>query len=633
MILRRRLDQAGYDELDGLESLGGEDLGFLLRFVFRDATISGSQAQGEDDNLTSFERVDLTGRGLLTIPIALHWHASNIVTLNLSKNPHVDLPSDFIQSCTVLRELRLCHSAIKKVPQSVRQIHSLHSLDISCNRIIDVDSAGLDKIPELRDIRVQNNRLYSLPQYFAAMSSLKYLNISNNKFEQFPDVLCRMKSLVDLDVSFNLISVFPPQMGQLVHLERLIIVGNRISQFPREVEGLISLQELDCRRNLITDLSPVFRVPKLEILRVENNNVHEIELAAGSYLKRLIVSGNDRLISFKVPSELNDSMPYLLTILDLSRCMISSLDDLALSQLKTLTSLKFDHNQIRSIPDAVCQLPALTHLSGSNNSLDGLPTAIGQLASLQSLHVHNNNIKAIPSSIWQCQDLVEFNASSNLISIWHDFTPESVITVQIPEAERKPSTAGLPTTTGMTAWTGPPLALSLQRLYLADNRLSDDIFQSLSVMKELRILNLSFNDIYELPPLRLQMFAQLCELYVSGNKLTSLPGEDLSRLNKLKVLFLNANKLQTLPTELRKVTTLESLDVGNNQLKYNIANWQFDWNWWVTICLSYGFFSVLMFFFNNAGTSIMPYDISICPGTSGWRSRAPGHPRIMGDNA
>ena len=41
MILRRRLEQAGYVEADDPDTLGGEDLGFLLRFVFRNASLGG----------------------------------------------------------------------------------------------------------------------------------------------------------------------------------------------------------------------------------------------------------------------------------------------------------------------------------------------------------------------------------------------------------------------------------------------------------------------------------------------------------------------------------------------------------------------------------------------------------------
>jgi hypothetical protein len=34
-IVRRRLEQAGYEAADGLEKMGGDDLTFLLKFVYK----------------------------------------------------------------------------------------------------------------------------------------------------------------------------------------------------------------------------------------------------------------------------------------------------------------------------------------------------------------------------------------------------------------------------------------------------------------------------------------------------------------------------------------------------------------------------------------------------------------------
>ncbi|KAG8696571.1 cysteinyl-tRNA synthetase, partial [Ceratobasidium sp. 394] len=336
LIMRRRLEQAGYDDIDQLETIGGEDLRFLLRFVYRSVDLGGPGIDEEELSFDTFERVDLTGRGLPTVPILLHRHASTITFLNLSKNPLVDLPLDFIQGCDELRELPL-----------------------------------------------------------------------------------------------------PASLG-------------------------------------------------------------------------------------------------------------------------TLTSL--------------------TVLSCTNNELAGLPDSIGALQKLNRLNIRNNNVREVPVGIWYCEALQEINCSSNLLQLWPD--------PPVPNGERKGSGAGLPDS-GAGASTGTsnaaarplPLALSLQRLLLADNQLLDDVFHPLAVLRDLRVLNLSFNQISEMPSFRLQTFAQLEELYLSGNRLTSFPADDLERLQKLNVLFLNANKLQTLPAELRKVKKLTSLDVGSNVLKYNMANYPFDWNW------------------------------------------------------
>ncbi|EGO00435.1 hypothetical protein SERLA73DRAFT_160301 [Serpula lacrymans var. lacrymans S7.3] len=533
-IVRRRLEHAGYDQADSLDFLGGEDMTFLMKFIYKTHLLGPT---AEDLTFDEFEYVDLTGRAIPAIPIVLHQNASSIIYLNLSRNPMVEIPLDFLQACTTLRELRLCNMAMKKVPSSVRHTASLHRLDLSCNRIMDLDDAGLDRIPELTNLKLQNNRIEKLASYFPGMRSLKYLNISNNMFSHFPSVICEMPSLVDLDVSFNTITELPDKIGLLKKLERLVILGNQVSKLPDECAALVSLRVLDCRRNGISDLSPV---------------------------------------------------PYPLTSLDISHAKLSSFSDLDLSQLSSLQHLKIDNNSFRSIPDSLGELSRLITLCCSNNQLDALPSSIGQLQRLETLEAHNNSLKELPETLWNCASLTLINVTSNLLETWHDppsvsVTPsvgvnlEAVSPSRPSYQERKMSSAA--SITSSTTSPLPSLAHSLERLYVGENRLTDEALPPLTILKELRVLNLSFNEIKQVPPSFLKNLVKLEELYLSGNNLTSIPIEDLHRLQNLTVLFLNGNQLQTLPRELVKIKNLSVIDVGSNLLKYNINNWEFDWNW------------------------------------------------------
>jgi adenylate cyclase len=120
---------------------------------------------------------------------------------------------------------------------------------------------------------------------------------------------------------------------------------------------------------------------------------------------------------------------------------------------------------------------------------------------------------------------------------------------------------------------------TLRHLYLADNRLQDEIFDELALLPEIRILNMSYNMLYDIPPRTLRRWSHLDELYLSGNDLSSLPAEDLDEISSLRVLHINCNKFQVLPAELAKVQKLAIMDVGSNLLKYNVSNWPYDWNW------------------------------------------------------
>ncbi|KAI9463354.1 hypothetical protein F5148DRAFT_1211616 [Russula earlei] len=610
-IVRRRLEQAGYDVADGLDTLGEGDLSFLMKFVYKSTVLGPAE---EDMIFTDYRNVDLTNKSLRTVPVALYGHAEDIKSLTLSRNPMLDIPGDFVQLCTSLQELRLSNMSIKKVPQSVQNFTTLMGLDLSSNRIGDINDIALYRLPDLQELRVQNNRMEKLPWYFPRLHMLRLLNISNNKFQDVPVEVCKMSGLEELDISFNMISQLPEDLQSLQRLKVLIVVGNRVARIPDSFRRLSSLAIFDCRRNNITELGAVSLLPNLEEVLVGHNDVQTLDLSSGPLLKRMNISHND-ITQISLALGPVGRIPVALTYLNVSSAKLSSLDDLALGQLTSLEELILDRNKFRAIPDSLGELSLLQSFSCSDNLIGALPSSIGRLQRLERLDVHNNNLTEFPAVLWNCGSLERINMTSNVIAHirlpslppsspaplppvvgTHESAFSSTLTLVPCPPDRKASTtamsstmtlvSGLPdrkaSTAGSIAPSSrllPPLVKSLQRLYLGENRLTDDALPVFMVLRELRVLNLSFNDFQELPRQFFKEVVQLEELYLSGNKLAGLPTEDLPRLSKLEVLYLNGNRLLTLPQELGKVTNLAVLDVGSNGLRYNISNWEFDWNW------------------------------------------------------
>ena len=528
--------------------------------------------QEEESSYDSFEFIDVAGRDLLTIPIFLHLHAHNIIILNVSRNPMTDIPLDFIQACTSLKELRMSYMALKRIPVSICASTTLSRLDVSCNRIADLENIPLHEIQTLTSLKVQNNKLASIPSYFAQMKALKYLNISNNKFETFPAAISQMSNLVDLDVSFNTIAELPSEMSNLKSLERLAAFGNELTTFPASFSTLANLRALDVRRNKLTDLTSVYALPNLTILQADNNNLVTLDAQLGAKVRQFSVPHNS-ITRFTLAPQLNmKAVTYALTRLDLSHGKISTLADEAFSGLVNLVDLKLDFNQFTRLPSTIGELVNLQVLSCTDNLLEALPPGMGRLQKLRVLNVHNNNLKTLPGQLWACGSLETCNASSNLIKTAPGPPPIDEI-VELVGPERA-AELDLGNPNGML-----PVAASLKIILLGDNQFTDDFFLILVHLPYLRVLNLSFNDIYEIPAGCLGRWEKLEQLYLSGNKLTSLPAEDLEKMQSLRVLHLNGNKLQTLPSELGALGNLQHLDVGSNVLKYNIANWPYDWNW------------------------------------------------------
>lgn len=576
VIQRRRLIQAGFTDADGLEETGKEDLSYFLKFFYRPDFVPTFDSDSFGDDPARYANLDLHQRNMEMVPIFLYKHADWIYSLDLSGNPISDLPADFVQMCTHLHQLRLKHLALKRIPAGVRASHSLTHLDLCNNRILQLEPS-LEECHMLSSIKAQNNRLYMMPSWVAHVDSLRTLLLSNNRFDVFPPVITKLRNLAELDLSFNNLHSLPPEIGRLTRLEHLMVAGNSLEHLPEEMSQLENLQTIDLRRNLAHDVSILFTMPSVNVVKCEHNQIRHFEAALGKKMRILEVGQNPMTkVSLQALSTTE------LVSLNLSSTNMARLDQNLFQVLPSLTHLILDRNQFVTLPDSLGQLTNLEVFSCNNNNLVSLPDSIGNLRNLTRLNIQNNNLKHLPATIWNCASLVRLNATSNLLEA---FPPPPPAVKQVKRAlfddislSAEQHNANVEPQSSSSTEAPTPLAHSLRHLRLADNHIADDVFTTLHLFTELEVLNLSFNEIYEVPPGTLSALTQLQELYLSGNSLTSVP-DDLLELYELRILFLNGNKLQTLPAELGRLEALVKLDVGNNNLKYNVANWAYDWNW------------------------------------------------------
>lgn len=650
-IQKKLLEQAGYESTDRMEEIGREDNSYLCRFTFVPTKLSGYyslEPEPGQGKLQKFSHFDLQGRSLVTIPLTLYQKATEIVSINLSRNLALDVPKDFVQSCVNLREVRYISNEAWQLPTSLSLATGLRTLDISNNRLEQLEHAELDKLPNLVSIKMANNKLRHLPSYFGQFGQLRSLNLSSNYIEAFPDFLCDLESLIDLDISFNTIRTLP-KIGQLTRLEKLWATNNMLQgSFPESFRDLVNLKEVDLRFNGITNVDIFTQIPNIEQLMVGHNTVSKFE---GSFEKiRMFHLDHNPMTRFDFKGPVSS-----LTSLNVASCKISQLDDSIFERMKNVQKLNLDKNHFSTLSPQVSRLQNLEYLSIARNPLSSLPATIGHLHALHFLDIRECNLKKLPPEIWFCSSLDTLNVSSNVLESFPkpanapptsqsevessslpgsgESTPVPASTPENEEVgrledfrDRRPSQAssGLlsvgsspasSTRNGsivsvfgpggrkasvvsrtQTNGVGSPItrkdsnlqqpqqrpntfARSLKHLYLADNRLTDDVFDEITLLPELRVLNLSYNELYDVPPRSIRRWQYLAELYLSGNELTSLPSDDLEEVSALKVLHLNGNKFQVLPAELGKVRKLAVLDVGSNSLKYNVSNWPYDWNW------------------------------------------------------
>ncbi|KAI1761848.1 PP2C-domain-containing protein [Hypoxylon sp. FL1150] len=654
LIQKRLLQQVGYEEKDRLEDIGREDNGYLCRFLFLSARDNHFTMSPQDLGLgraTKFNHVDLSGRNLITIPITLYSKTLDIISLNLSRNLSLDLPRDFVQACPQLRDIKYSNNEARKLPISIGRAGRLTYLDVSNNRLEELDHAELGRLTGLLKLSLANNRLNRLPQEFGAFRALRTLNLSSNFLDKFPVFLCDLESLVDIDVSFNSIACLPGEIGKLRNLEKFVMTNNRLAgSLPSTLRDLMNLRELDIKFNTLTAIDIVSELPKLEILSADHNMISQF---VGSFERvRSLKLNSNPITKF----EITVPVPTL-KMLNLSSAQLASIDG-SFNNMVNLERLVLDRNYFVSLPNTIGNLRRLEHFSIAHNSVGELPPEIGCLNELRVLDVRGNNIRKLPMDLWWANRLETLNASSNvlenfpkpasrppqmpgessgpptpmnkpptgllsqassseelmadgsrrpsqasstLLSVGPSPVPSgpdrksSVVSVY-GKGGRKTSVVSRSTTASSTTGVMTPSASSrkdsglssrltntfagsLRNLYLADNQLDDDVFDQMTLLAELRILNLSYNDLSDMPQRCTKNWPQLVELYLSGNDLTSLPVDDLEEYSLLQVLHINNNKFTNLPADISRAKKLAILDCGNNSLKYNISNVPYDWNW------------------------------------------------------
>ncbi|OGE50127.1 hypothetical protein PENARI_c018G05980 [Penicillium arizonense] len=594
------------------------------------------------NKVQKFSHVDLQGRSLVTIPITLYAKSSEIISLNLSRNLSLDVPKDFIQSCINLREIKFIGNEASQLPQSFSLAGRLTYLDISNNCLEELSHAHLDRLTGLVSIKMANNRLTELPSYFANFHALRSLTMSSNGFKVFPEFICNLKSLVDLDISFNGIEELP-NIGRLVTLERLWITNNNLSgSLDESFRDLVNLKELDARFNAITNIDNLSSLPRLEQVSFGHNLISRFKCSfpklRSLHLDHCPLTHFDVDAPMPTLTSLNLASGKLaqfrdtifencpnVTKLVLDKNHLSSVSP-QVGKLRRLEHFSMIKNPLASLPATIGCLVELKHLNLRECNLTSLPSEIWHCAKLEVLNISSNILSTFPKygaspplvpgepaptptttpgipgspnyediGPLDEPDLRRPSQASNGNGVMNSVSPNgshrnpsTATSVSQQGGDRKVSAASRSFTdpnsasrkdSNFSQQMAMTFAASLRTLSLADNRLEDDVFRELSLLPELRVVNLSYNDLTELPQGILKRWPMISELYLSGNELTSLPSDDLEEGSNLKILHINANRFQVLPAELCKVSKLSILDVGSNGLKYNVSNWPYDWNW------------------------------------------------------
>ncbi len=203
-------------------------------------------------------------------------------SLNISGIELQYLPSSFLTGAILLKTLTASHNRLLEIPSyQLSKIPFLTDVDYSHNKINRIDGDAFSGVSSaLKKLNLSYNHLTELhPNFFASLSKLEVLDLSYNSIEHLVP-FANLSKLVHLNLSFNNIKDFPDTMIlSQPNLQFLSLSHNNLTQLKMETFAKqISLHLLDLSDNSIIKMDfNATRMEHLETFHINNNQLTDLD--------------------------------------------------------------------------------------------------------------------------------------------------------------------------------------------------------------------------------------------------------------------------------------------------------------------------------------------------------------------
>lgn len=237
---------------------------------------NGIRSLSEDSfaGLPALQLLDLSQNQLSALPRKVFQPLGGLSNLDLSSNQLHEVTNESFHGLRWLERLYLHRNRIRRIhPQAFDSLEHLLELKLQENQLQALPPLTL---PTLLLLDVSHNPIATLEAATFHTSSLESLKIAGLRLEHLDEgLLQKLRNLHELDLSDNRLGGLPPALRQLRGLTRLRLAGNaRLSRLqPEDFQALPDLQELDIS-NLNLQLLPqdFFRTfPRLRALTAAEN--------------------------------------------------------------------------------------------------------------------------------------------------------------------------------------------------------------------------------------------------------------------------------------------------------------------------------------------------------------------------
>ncbi|XP_058452289.1 chaoptin [Malaya genurostris] len=496
--------------------------------------------KGQFKGLREAEILDISYNNLTKLDASHVSDLTKMTWINVSHNALSEITRGTFARNAVLRVLNMAHNNIKKIDANTfRGMRFLRRLHLNDNMISDVGRGTFGSVTRIGTIDLARNRIKKVDyQMFYQLNYIEILNLAENEITEIQKDSFKDLYLTHINISHNrLETIEPKSFINCANMTVLDLSHNLIKSIPRTAfDETTYASEWLLTHNLLTNMSqiPLSNMTGLRVLNASYNNIVEIPKNTFPKLYELhTIDISHNNISFIYNAVFQNL--FSLRILNLSNNALEKIGPSTFGTLPTLLEMDMSNNNLKDITrGALAKTSGLRFLIMSNNKLE----RIFQIPiSLNHLNLANNEISEIPDKTWPVMNsLLTLDLSHN----------------KLQNNLQRGSFAGL---------------LTLQRLNLEANEISELPRESLADLGTLQYLHLKDNNITKLPKAALGNLPILFEVQLMNNGLSIISGKAFEGLLQLLTLNMSNNLLDNIPNDaFMGLVSLRKLDVSNNLL-------------------------------------------------------------------
>ncbi|XP_057335576.1 toll-like receptor Tollo [Microplitis mediator] len=247
---------------------------------------------------------------------------NSVMQLFLDGNKLRILHRRTFSNLTNLQDISLSGNAFTEIPESIRELKTLKTLDLGNNKISKVDNESFYGLNELYGLRLVDNKLENISRdtfstlpalqvlnlasnvirhveqnAFASNSVLRAVRLDGNQLTEIRGVFTTATTLVWLNISDNKLLWFDYSYLP-ANLEWLDMHNNQISELGNyyTVHGNLKIKMLDASWNLITEIMESSIPDGIETLFLNNNNIRSVAPSTflrKTSLEKVVLYGNE----------------------------------------------------------------------------------------------------------------------------------------------------------------------------------------------------------------------------------------------------------------------------------------------------------------------------------------------------